>query len=83
MENLKPAMKDHPYSRMLISDYVLPNRNPNPEMCFMDLNMMTIAGKERSEMQWRALLDQAGFVILKVHECEAEMKVIETALKEI
>lgn len=82
MDNLKPAMRGHNHSKLLIIDNVLPDRNPSPQQCLMDMNMMTLAGKERSEKQWHILLKQAGFEILKIYEGKANMRLIEAALKE-
>ncbi|KAF2093546.1 S-adenosyl-L-methionine-dependent methyltransferase [Rhizodiscina lignyota] len=83
LENLKPAMRGHSHSKLLICDLVLPNRNPSAGFCLRDMNMMTIAGKERAEMQWRSLLDQGGFEIMQIISCDGgNFSVIEAVLRE-
>lgn len=80
LENLKPAMRGHPDSKLLICELVLPNRNPSAQFCLRDMNTIIVAGKERAEMQWQSLLDQGGFEILKIWPAE-HFSVIEAVLK--
>src|ERR1700733_1362267 len=57
---------------LLVIEFVLPplvsHADPQLEGCLMsDLNMLAITGgKERSEREWRAILDAAGFVLTRV-----------------
>jgi hypothetical protein len=60
-------MKGYSKSRLLICDLVLPDHNPDAGKVMRDINMLLIAGKERSISQWNSLLGQEGFKILKVH----------------
>ena len=60
-------MKGHPTSRLLICDLVLPDHNADTGKVLRDINMLLIAGKERSISQWNSLLGQEGFKIVKVH----------------
>jgi len=53
-------------SRLLITDMVLSNENAPREMAWEDLNMMTIGGMERTERQWRKLLDSCGLKIVRI-----------------
>lgn len=60
LERIKQAMEPG-YSKILIHDLVLPNQNASAYQCIWDLTMMTANwGMERSERQWRVLLDKAG-----------------------
>ncbi|KAJ5620511.1 hypothetical protein N7510_004495 [Penicillium lagena] len=55
---------DSQYSRILIVDFVLPDTNAPLMQSSLDIQMMSIgAGVERSELQWRELLGQAGLTI--------------------
>ncbi|KAJ5832285.1 hypothetical protein N7474_000596 [Penicillium riverlandense] len=55
---------DSQYSRILIVDFVLPDTNAPLMQSALDIQMMSIgAGVERSELQWRELLGQAGLTI--------------------
>ncbi|CAL5871019.1 uncharacterized protein PFLUO_LOCUS5261 [Penicillium psychrofluorescens] len=55
---------DSQYSRILIVDFVLPDTDAPLMQSSLDIQMMSIgAGVERSEMQWRELLSQAGLAI--------------------
>ena len=53
------------YSRILLNEWILPDTNCPLFPAGMDLNMMALhAGMERTERQWRELLDSAGFEIV-------------------
>ena len=54
-------------SRLLISDVVLPDRDIDSAKALRDINMMQVAGKERSEKQRHTLLEQAGYRIVHIH----------------
>lgn len=57
----------HNYSKLLISDFVLPARGAALFPASLDLMMMGLhAGMERSETQWRRLLDAEGLKIVKI-----------------
>jgi hypothetical protein len=61
LENLKDAMEPG-YSRLLISDHILPATGcPFPAFA-LDISMMVLhAGKERTLSQWKDLLSSKGF----------------------
>jgi hypothetical protein len=57
-----------PESRLLIVDGVIePGNEPNG-MKWLDLLMLVIGGKERTEPEWRELLDGAGFTIDQIED---------------
>ncbi|KAF4536159.1 O-methyltransferase [Lasiodiplodia theobromae] len=62
--NTKEAMNE--YSRVLIADMVLPDINCPRDLAMQDLNMMSLGGMERSESDWRRLLESAGLSMRKV-----------------
>ena len=83
LNNLVPAMRGYSHSRLLISELVIPDRNPDPARIPRDMTMLVIGGEERSLSQWRSLLGQAGFKILQVYGMDhANASIIEAALDE-
>ena len=55
------------YSKLLISELVLPARGASLFAASLDLQMMGLhAGMERSETQWHKLLQSAGLTIVKI-----------------
>ncbi|GKZ78280.1 hypothetical protein AnigIFM56816_001836 [Aspergillus niger] len=55
---------DPEYSRIIIVDFVLPDTNAPLLQSLLDIQMMSIgSGVERSERQWRELLDEVGLEI--------------------
>ncbi|OLN85550.1 Demethylsterigmatocystin 6-O-methyltransferase 4 [Colletotrichum chlorophyti] len=65
LESQKSAMKPG-YSRLLIHDQVLDNEKSQVTTTAFDIAMMAyLAGQERTEKQWLALLDSVGLKVLK------------------
>ena len=54
-------------SRLLISEIVMPRGPTDIQTAWSDINMLTFSGMERSEKQWRALLDKSGLTLFKLH----------------
>jgi hypothetical protein len=62
-----------PEARLLILDAVVPPGNEPGGGKWLDLLMLTVAGgKERTEAQWRELLDAGGFEPVRFHEALIE-----------
>jgi hypothetical protein len=76
LANCRRAMK--PNSRLLIVEMVLPSGNtPHPGK-MLDIVMLTLTGgQERTELEYRALLDKAGFRLTRVVPTESAVSVIE------
>jgi hypothetical protein len=55
------------YSRVLVNEWVVPERNPSRFMTIGDMNMMSIGGMERTEKQHRELLEAAGLKVEKIY----------------
>jgi hypothetical protein len=74
--NCRRAMK--PDSRLLIIEMVLPTGDtPHPGK-MLDINMLAITGGlERTEPEYQALLDKAGFRFMRVVPTESAVSVIE------
>ncbi|KAI9658082.1 MAG: hypothetical protein M1821_002742 [Bathelium mastoideum] len=54
------------HSRIVVSDIVLPNVGAPTGPVMLDINMMTNGGMERSERQWRKLLEGVGLRIVSL-----------------
>ncbi|KAL8674145.1 MAG: hypothetical protein Q9224_007506 [Gallowayella concinna] len=58
---------DPSYSKLLINQWVVPEKGASSFMTHQDFNMMAVcAGMERTEQQWHALLGEAGFKIERI-----------------
>jgi ubiquinone/menaquinone biosynthesis C-methylase UbiE len=73
-----------PTGSLLVIEFVLPDvvSKPAPELVtrFMsDLNMMAVTGgRERSEREWRGLLEEAGFALVRnVPAPEMDLSILE------
>ena len=70
LANLKPAMTKG-YSKLLITEHVIPNRDANWISTTLDMIMMCcFAGRERTVKEWDKLLGDAGFKITSINGCE-------------
>jgi hypothetical protein len=72
-----------PAGSLLVIEFVLPDvvAGPAPELVFRfmsDLNMMAVTGgRERSEHEWRLLLQEAGFTLaLNIHVPELDVSIL-------
>ncbi|OJI80340.1 hypothetical protein ASPTUDRAFT_937004 [Aspergillus tubingensis CBS 134.48] len=62
LDAMKPG-----YSRLLVHDHVMPEKDAHPHATAYDLTMMALlAGVERTETQWRDLLSSVGYRVVKV-----------------
>ena len=82
LENVAAAMEPG-FSTLLLSENVLPNENCHPHLSAIDLTMMTmLASKERSEEDWKRLLEDTGLKIIKIHSIPSCLKsVLECELR--
>lgn len=66
LKQIIPAMA--PDSRVLIADMVIPKqaRSEDVHAVWLDLMMMTIGGKERTEMDWEKLAELSGLKLIKI-----------------
>jgi hypothetical protein len=64
--HLRDAMTSG-YSKILINEYVVPDREATWQMTSLDWSMMAaFASRERTERQWRALLEACGLRIVGI-----------------
>lgn len=66
LEMLRDALKPG-YSKLLVHDHVVSEKSAHPHATSYDLTMMVVvAGQERTETEWRALLQSAGYKIAQI-----------------
>ena len=78
LDNLRPALKKG-YSKLLINELVVLDTisSSSPQVTSFDLAMLGLcAAHERTESMWRALLEQAGFHVVKVWTNDASVESI-------
>ena len=83
LSNTARAMhKEH--SRLLIHDYVVPETGASLRAASMDLNMMGLfGGMERTESQWRKMLDWTLLEIVKIHTSRSGLEsIIEAKIRD-
>ncbi|OBR03148.1 O-methyltransferase [Colletotrichum higginsianum IMI 349063] len=70
------------YSSLLIHDHIAPETVAHPHTTAYDLTMMVmVAGEERTETHWRALLKSAGYRVVKIWSSPlAVQRIIEAEL---
>lgn len=54
-------------SRAVISEIVLPSMAADVEAGWMDITMMALSGRERTEKQWVNLLNLSGLKLREIH----------------
>ena len=57
-----------PHARLLATEAVIPPGNAPHGAKWLDLLMLVIGGRERTEPEWRTLLDGAGFEIERIED---------------
>ncbi|KAL6715883.1 hypothetical protein ACLMJK_006844 [Lecanora helva] len=82
LSNTASAMKKG-YSKMLLNEFVLPDRGASMIATQVDITMMVcLAGAERTESQFRGLLDAAGLQLVKIWGDDADAeRILEVELK--
>jgi len=79
--NVRQALAARPNGRLIVVDMVLPeDSQPHPGKLLDLLMLMFPGGRERTEAEWRSLLDKAGFIITKILSTKAADSVIEAVL---
>ncbi|KAI0015523.1 putative O-methyltransferase [Xylariomycetidae sp. FL0641] len=65
LEQVTAAMKPG-YSKLLLHEMIVPEQGASRFHAMLDMTMMSFnAGMERTEKQWKALLERAGLVVVK------------------
>lgn len=63
---LRHALKPG-YSKLLIHDHVVPDKSAHPQTTSFNLTMMALAaGQERTETEFRTLLESSGYRLVRV-----------------
>ena len=72
LSKLRPAMSSR--STLLIDEIVIPKEGASTMAATSDvLMMMCFAASERTEAQWKSLLDKAGFEVREIWRYDPEM----------
>ncbi|USW55807.1 Putative O-methyltransferase domain, S-adenosyl-L-methionine-dependent methyltransferase [Septoria linicola] len=70
LSNIRAAMTPG-YSKLVINDWIVPERDPHPFMCSQDLCMMHLGGgEERSEARHREAIEAAGLKVSAIFRAE-------------
>lgn len=70
------------YSKLLLNEFVIPDQGADIVGAQVDFTMMCLGSEERSEGQWRQMLEEAGLMIVKVWTGSQEAEsIIEAELK--
>lgn len=73
---------DSEKSRVLITEYIVPEVGSTMSIAWMDHTMMTFGGVERTEKDWVRLLDVSGLRLVKVWRAKGvPVGVVEARLK--
>jgi hypothetical protein len=76
--NVRQALATRPDGRLIVVDMVLPeDSGPHPGKLLDLLMLLFPGGRERTEAEWRSLLEQAGFMITKIIPTKVADSVIE------
>lgn len=68
-----------PDGRLVILETVMPTGNEYHYAKYLDMNMLVLSdgGRERTEREYRQLLDQAGFTLVRVVPTESPLSIVE------
>ena len=85
LRNCRKALRDERNGKIIIVDIVL---EPNSNEIFDDIRMvydlmmpLSNGGKERTELEWKKLLNQAGFPRYKITKIPSIPSIIEAFLE--
>ena len=70
-------------SRIVIVDQVVPEVKASAFVALMDISMMASAGTERTERQWRTLLEGAGLAVRKINHPEPGSLTAESTIEAV
>ena len=82
LKNIVDAMEPG-YSKLLIWEFILPDVGASLYPSLLDINMMALlSGMERTERQWKTLLDLVGLEVVQFHKTGKNTEgLIEATLK--
>jgi hypothetical protein len=79
LENIKKVMPEN--GKLLLAEAVVPEAGEPHFSKFFDLIMLVMTGgRERTEKEWRALLDKAGYKIDRIIPTESFLSIIEASV---
>ena len=71
------------YSRVIIIDVILPHKKVPKFNAFIDISMMAFGGMERTEIQWRDLLQAVGLSIRNIRQPERASHISDSVIEAI
>ena len=80
LDNCRKAM--NPGGKILIVETVIPDGNEPNFGKWLDLMMLVVGGKERTESEYREILAQAGLKLKKITVTTSEISIIEAISRE-
>ncbi|KAL6718652.1 hypothetical protein ACLMJK_002886 [Lecanora helva] len=81
LRNIVPAMRKG-YSKLLLSENIIPATGCHPHHSAIDLSMMVLFGaQERTEAHWKDLLESEGLTLVAVHTVPSCLKSVIVAEK--
>jgi hypothetical protein len=76
LQSCRHAMR--PDARLLIAERVVPSDNAPSEAKLFDINMLVIVGgRERTEVEYRSLLEKSGFSLARMIATKSPLTLIE------
>jgi hypothetical protein len=76
LRHTREAMK--PQCKLLIVERIMDSQNPDAEVALSDISMMVMnGGRERSEREFRVLLESTGFELARVVATQSPVQLIE------
>lgn len=66
LQQLLSILRERPATKLLLADLVLPETNTGMQEAIRDFTLFPIGGMERTESQWRKLLERNGLEIKKI-----------------
>lgn len=72
------------YSKILINDWVLPDTGSPLLPALMDIQMIIVlSGIERTQRQWKDLLESVGLEVVKFHSLGKEVEGLIEAVRKV
>lgn len=72
------------YSKILINDWVLPDTGSPLLPALMDIQMIIVlSGIERTQTQWKDLLESVGLEVVKFHSLGKEVEDLIEAVRKV
>ena len=72
------------YSKILINEWVLPDTDCSLRPALLDIHMLAVPiGMERTQTQWKELLESVGLEVVKFHSGGKEVEGLIEAVRKV